>query len=1276
MMRKILCWNVLCLASWLCMPLRGEDTTLPRTTVPRLQPTIDGKLDAAEWQGASTVVGLWGMKGDLAALQTTFYVGFDDQHLYVAFASPFSGGWPKAAVKARDGDGMWSDDSVEIFLQPAPDKGTYFQLVFNSAGFFYDGRCTGRGQADTANPFDAKVQYKTDIRWLDQMMTSGVWIGEMAIPFADLGVTAPADGTLWRANFCRNNYTGRREDLDGAMYTMWSYTMEGYHRPERFGELLFTRTGPAIHIERLLELREGNIGFTGTLTNPANEPRTYRLKYLALARENQKIVFDEGVDLAVPANTAVPLQLDQQLITPGSGWPVSLEYSITDAQGTAFLRNLHYFTCFPAFRLDLTPLFGQNKLGLKVDVRRLAALPAQFTARIEVLDRDSRPLKAQPLEGLSGKQRVAEATVDIGGVAAGDYQVKVTLLDGEKELATSTGHLTVPATPPWLQERVGMTAKVPPPWVPLKVTGSKVESLTQSYDFANTVPFPAAMRVLGADLLAGPITVEAVVGGQPVAWPATQVQTTAASDGKVALKLQTAAGNLRLAGDMSVEFDGFITLDWRLESAPATTLDALYVHIPLRPEKARYLKTRTARDPFRGESPSEFYDCRLIGDKGWTWSNGWPFDLWLGDDDTGITWVTTSFEHWHSEAPVRVTREEDRVDVRLNLVDKPLALSQALRYTMVLLATPARPRTPGWTRWHLLWNRPDIGAEIGANVITDGGHVAANNSPETYPMPKLGTPAGNGAVGMIGQAHQFGEKYFLTTRTYCPGYETPAFKTYGAEWKAIPDMAFPMQGTIMGNACAFTAFTDYLIWDMRRTVREFKNDGFYCDSSGPLLCANYRHGCGWWNETKKDWEVTYNILGTRDLYKRFYQMLLDEGLPHPIIFHHGLPGIPLAHFVDTVTYGEFMEAWAWKDQLHYPLFADRCALFRVWFAENQFGSVPRWYFSQFVKGKMPEADRDRIGEEALGLAALHNMETEDVSYESLKRFWRIKDAFDIGAAEWILYTQSAPWVRTEREDVVVSLYRKPRQVLLVVGNTSAANYEGKVVLDLPKLGLTWDLTAVERWHGGELAVRDGAIAVQVPAYRFLLVEVSATPPRGPELARNPGFEVVPDPDALPEGWGQYPGTKGTATTVADAGSAHRGSYYIKVDCPKEAGTPVCRVNGVCTPAAGQNGRAHVEIGKQYALSFWARGHAEVTLAVYEYTDQAWLPPTIALDTATVDSEQWQRYESVYTPSPTGKHPARGEQVTRYADFGVTVQGSVCLDDFSFRRVEEPEAKKP
>jgi hypothetical protein len=132
-------------------------------------------------------------------------------NLYVAFESPFQGAALRTTVLERDGP-VWEDDSVEIFLIPPGWPGKYLQFVGNSVGAFYDSVAGGEGPQ-----YNGRFQYRCSLGDWDTYYTRGVWRGELALPFRELGVPSPEDGTAWKANFCRNWYTGsegKRRGLD------------------------------------------------------------------------------------------------------------------------------------------------------------------------------------------------------------------------------------------------------------------------------------------------------------------------------------------------------------------------------------------------------------------------------------------------------------------------------------------------------------------------------------------------------------------------------------------------------------------------------------------------------------------------------------------------------------------------------------------------------------------------------------------------------------------------------------------------------------------------------------------------------------------------------------------------------------------------------------------------------------------------------------------------------------------------------------------------------
>ena len=139
----------------------------------------------------------------------------------------------------NDGDDLWTEDVVELFLWPDESQRVYFEyelspldrelplLVSNAGGgafmgwspWHYDG--------------DRRVWHRTAA---DE--DGAAWTAEMFIPFAllrGLGNVPPTAGTRWRANFCRI-------DHDGGVPRLFSWAagiVDSFHVPEKFGVLAF-----------------------------------------------------------------------------------------------------------------------------------------------------------------------------------------------------------------------------------------------------------------------------------------------------------------------------------------------------------------------------------------------------------------------------------------------------------------------------------------------------------------------------------------------------------------------------------------------------------------------------------------------------------------------------------------------------------------------------------------------------------------------------------------------------------------------------------------------------------------------------------------------------------------------------------------------------------------------------------------------------------------------------------------------------------------------------
>lgn len=183
-------------------------------------PTVDGSIEDATWQALPEAVGFHRLKTDRFACQkpTSFRIGWSADSLYLAVRckEPFS---RLLSPLTADGEPLWDDDSIEVFLVPA--GGDYFQLIANTAGARWNGRTSGG--SDKVWAWTAKARIVGDD-----------WCLEERIPFAVLGAT-PTEGDTWQFNVARNLTCGPAEER----FSSWAPVKEGFADVAHFAALAF-----------------------------------------------------------------------------------------------------------------------------------------------------------------------------------------------------------------------------------------------------------------------------------------------------------------------------------------------------------------------------------------------------------------------------------------------------------------------------------------------------------------------------------------------------------------------------------------------------------------------------------------------------------------------------------------------------------------------------------------------------------------------------------------------------------------------------------------------------------------------------------------------------------------------------------------------------------------------------------------------------------------------------------------------------------------------------
>ena len=211
------------------------------------RPVIDGALDDACWKRAACHDAYYEyFKEDARripeALRTESYLLYDDKGVYLGVRNrePLVKQLKKGHIKNYD-TGIWTDDSAEVYFDPAAAGVGYYRFVVNCIGkitmaFRMDGanldetwKCPGVEAA--AKIFDDR------------------WEFELFVPYAGLDNHAPAKpGDVWMFNHSRMRWAEK------AWTDFWcSSPMASGSSANRFGYMYFS-DGKSVPPEKVLEL--------------------------------------------------------------------------------------------------------------------------------------------------------------------------------------------------------------------------------------------------------------------------------------------------------------------------------------------------------------------------------------------------------------------------------------------------------------------------------------------------------------------------------------------------------------------------------------------------------------------------------------------------------------------------------------------------------------------------------------------------------------------------------------------------------------------------------------------------------------------------------------------------------------------------------------------------------------------------------------------------------------------------------------------------------------
>jgi hypothetical protein len=185
---------------------------------------------SAPWRDLEAVEFCEAIGSGAPVQQTWVRSAWDEREWRVLFQCADRDPW--ATLTERDGP-LYTEETVEVFLDPVGDLESYFEIEVNPLNTVLD--IVFR---------KSRSGYKSDWAWTCEGLRTKVEIGgggwrvEMAIPFAEVA-DVPVPGGRWRVNFCRIDRPARDGSLPREL-TAWSAPRrESFHTPQRFGIVEF-----------------------------------------------------------------------------------------------------------------------------------------------------------------------------------------------------------------------------------------------------------------------------------------------------------------------------------------------------------------------------------------------------------------------------------------------------------------------------------------------------------------------------------------------------------------------------------------------------------------------------------------------------------------------------------------------------------------------------------------------------------------------------------------------------------------------------------------------------------------------------------------------------------------------------------------------------------------------------------------------------------------------------------------------------------------------------
>jgi hypothetical protein len=1074
MRKRILGLALVTAVGWRLGALAGDSPT-PLLRVPKVKtpPVIDGRITPPEYRGMAALTGMVRLKPNMVCpqvQQVTWYLGYDNEFLYLAMRSPNPpGSWPRANIKPEDAENypinraLLEDDHVEIQIgtfgrgKAGLNGYGFFKVIVNPRGALTDTHYLN-GTAGSEDLWD----YGGDTRCT---VDKDLWQLETKISLRALRLEEP-DGKTFPIHLVRADSCG-----DSIYFAGW--VGGGWMDWERFGEITLDPEAPAVQFLSTGELTKGELRIGFTVNNDTARDRKIEVQTTVVDGAGKEIFTQaRQADIAPAKSAELTLAGALALTADGNAADIRVTDAGQDGRATVLYRvrlpitqmtdalwakdyapwlagkpqtgdykwSYAYWPSYGVIRASV----DLDLFGIKEDVARAAAWSLALYPKGA----------AKPAAESKAKldRRRGAMVLETGPLAAGQYEVKLRLYDErDKVLDEKTAALSR-QNYPWEGNTLGKENKVIPPYVPIKADGLALSPWGRTYRVS-----PAGLldqvRATGGrrgdeDILRAPISLEAVAEGRTFAVADASAQVKAATEARVDVQAKGTLAGAAVTVASYLEFDGWYHVRLTLDPGAAPkTLSRLTLTAPL---WGRADTMYVQRSDALGGNRTD----RIPDGQGVAWHSGQlPFygQKWgsfvpiafAGNGDKGLWWFAVDNRAWTMSdklAAVEYVRQTNGVDLRINLLADTTTLDRPRTFEFAFLVTPVKPYPPDWRRIAWLNDRECYGHST-------EGYRTYGTSVDGFELYRDEDYAALAAyLTNVFPVIRGGKPMVLYGSTWMCGLGLDAFDTYGGEWlgrsnwEPAPDTSYKgkknMQGTLTFETprqltpLAVSHWTeswqDCFVWYHHRLFTKCPVNGTWWDNSSVGATWDY-------DPAAKEFYLRWNVFMRRQLTKRLATMGWDIGRePWWLInLHVDFSWSQVAWHVENDFYPRSTEGTL-LDELSVDQFRALCRIKR--------GVIPMLHSTMAFRN-VPRRQAWHQGRASTGLALLHDVGVRSthspeapVHQQLLATMTNRVDFF--GAAEFLPYWDNQDLVTNTSPGALISIYRDAQRAVLVVLNAS------------------------------------------------------------------------------------------------------------------------------------------------------------------------------------------------------------------------------------------------